>query len=72
MDKDSGQSVAGLKESDERQLSALSSHQEQARSTKAFDHLLGQYRKLSDSERLKGNFFEQLVRQYLPSSDVYN
>lgn len=44
---------------------ALDSHQQQAKSAKALDHLLDQYRKLSDSERLKGNFFEQLVRQYL-------
>ena len=65
MDKDLGQSVAALMESDEQQLSALSSHQEQVRSAKAFDYLLDQYRELSDSERLKGNLFEQLVRQYL-------
>ena len=44
---------------------ALDSHQRQAKSAKALDHLLDQYRKLSDSERLKGNLFEQLVRQYL-------
>lgn len=44
---------------------ALDSTQRQAKSAKAFDHLLTQYRELSDSERLKGNLFEQLVRQYL-------
>lgn len=36
-----------------------------SRSANALDELLQQYRELSDSERLKGNFFEQLVRSYL-------
>ncbi|KWZ74284.1 helicase protein [Winkia neuii] len=31
----------------------------------AFDALLDSYRALSDSERLKGNYLEQLTRQYL-------
>lgn len=44
---------------------ALDSIQQKATSAGAFDRLLQRYRELSDSERLKGNFFEQLVRQYL-------
>lgn len=38
-----------------------------ATSARAFDELLAQYRALSDSQRMKGNLFEQLVRQYLLS-----
>lgn len=44
---------------------ALDSLKAQAHSARAFDDLLTQYRSLSDSERMKGNLFEQLVRQYL-------
>ena len=44
---------------------ALDSQRSQAQSARAFDELLAQYRALSDSERMKGNLFEQLVRQYL-------
>lgn len=58
---------------------ALDSLRSQAKSVHAFDELLAQYRALSDSERMKGNLFEQLVRQYLLNdaqmrlefSDVY-
>lgn len=44
---------------------ALDSQRSQAQSARAFDELLAQYRAVSDSERMKGNLFEQLVRQYL-------
>ncbi len=44
---------------------ALDSQRTQTTSAKAFDDLLAQYRQLSDSKRMKGNLFEQLVRQYL-------
>lgn len=44
---------------------ALDSQRRQATSARAFDELLAQYRALSDSQRMKGNLFEQLVRQYL-------
>lgn len=36
----------------------------------SFDSLLNEYRSLSDSERLKGNYFEQLVKQYLLNDGV--
>lgn len=35
------------------------------RSALALDTLLDQYRSMADSERVKGGYFEQLVRQYL-------
>lgn len=44
---------------------ALDSQLSRTQSARAFDELLAQYRALSDSERMKGNLFEQLVRQYL-------
>lgn len=44
---------------------ALDAQRSQAASARSFDDLLAQYRELSDSERMKGNLFEQLVRQYL-------
>lgn len=37
----------------------------QATSARAFDDLIAEYREMSDSERMKGNLFEQLSRQYL-------
>ena len=44
---------------------AVDSQRIQAASARAFDDLVEQYRQLSDSQRMKGNLFEQLVRQYL-------
>ena len=44
---------------------SLDSHREASRSVYAFDDLLDSFRQLSDSERLKGNYFEQLIRAYL-------
>ncbi|QOQ39926.1 DEAD/DEAH box helicase [Trueperella pecoris] len=44
---------------------SLDSQRETARSAGAFDELLVQLRQMSDSERAKGNLFEQLVRTYL-------
>lgn len=44
---------------------ALDAVSGQARSARAFDDLLTQYRAMSDSERMKGNLLEQLTRQYL-------
>lgn len=35
-----------------------------------FDSLLDSYRQLADSERMKGNYFEQLVEQYLENDGV--
>lgn len=37
----------------------------------SFDNLLDQYRSLSDSERMKGNYFEQLVKQFLLTDGVH-
>ncbi|WP_354174537.1 type ISP restriction/modification enzyme [Arthrobacter sp. UYEF36] len=37
---------------------------------KTFDALLGSYRGLADSERMKGNYFEQLVLQYMRQDGV--
>ena len=45
--------------------SALDAQREATRSAHAFDTLLAQYRDLSDSQRQKGNLFEQLIRTYL-------
>ncbi|MDU6745049.1 MAG: hypothetical protein E6448_04165 [Actinomyces sp.] len=44
---------------------SLDSHRETSRSVYAFDDLLDSFRQFSDSERLKGNYFEQLIRAYL-------
>lgn len=44
---------------------ALDALKGRAESARAFDELLAQYRELSDSERMKGNLFEELVRNYL-------
>ncbi|WP_155811848.1 DEAD/DEAH box helicase [Mobiluncus curtisii] len=46
-------------------VNALDSQREAARSVKAFDELLEHYREFSDSERAKGNLFEQLILSYL-------
>lgn len=46
-------------------LNAVDTQQEAARSVAAFDALLTEYRKIADSERNKGNLFEQLIRSYL-------
>ena len=35
-----------------------------------FDQLLSSYRNLSDSERVKGSYFEQMTRQYLENDGV--
>lgn len=35
-----------------------------------FDALLGSYRDLADSERMKGNYFERLIEQYLEHDGV--
>ncbi|WP_426302046.1 DEAD/DEAH box helicase [Arthrobacter sp. R-11] len=35
-----------------------------------FDQLLDSYRDLADSERMKGNYFEQLIEQYLENDGV--
>ena len=43
---------------------ALDAQREAARSALAFDRLLAEYRELSDSQRAKGNLFEQLIRSY--------
>ncbi|MDO5878307.1 DEAD/DEAH box helicase family protein (plasmid) [Paenarthrobacter sp. SD-1] len=37
----------------------------------AFDDLLDQYRAMSDSERMKGNYFEQIVKQFLINDGVH-
>lgn len=37
----------------------------------AFDELLDSYRSLSDSERMKGNYFEQIVKQFLLNDGVH-
>ena len=37
----------------------------------SFDNLLDQYRSLSDSERMKGSYFEQLVKQFLLTDGVH-
>ncbi|KIP88155.1 hypothetical protein RU09_15165 [Microbacterium sp. MEJ108Y] len=37
----------------------------------SFDSLLDQYRSLSDSERTKGSYFEQLVKQFLLTDGVH-
>lgn len=37
----------------------------------AFDELLDQYRAMSDSERMKGNYFEQMVKQFLINDGVH-
>jgi len=39
--------------------------------TTTFDELLGTYRDLSDSERMKGSYLEQLVEQYLENDGVH-
>lgn len=39
--------------------------------TTTFDELLGTYRDLSDSERMKGSYLEQLVAQYLENDGVH-
>ncbi|WP_288814638.1 type ISP restriction/modification enzyme [uncultured Varibaculum sp.] len=46
-------------------LNAVDTQQEAARSVAAFDALLTEYREIADSERNKGNLFEQLIRSYL-------
>ncbi|TFC06547.1 type ISP restriction/modification enzyme [Cryobacterium sp. MDB2-33-2] len=38
--------------------------------TLSFDDLLSSYRTLSDSERVKGSYFEQMTRQYLENDGV--
>lgn len=45
--------------------SALDAQREATRSAHAFDAILAEYRELSDSQRQKGNLFEQLIRTYL-------
>lgn len=37
----------------------------------AFDDLLANYRHMSDSERMKGNYFEQMVKQFLLNDGVH-
>ncbi|MDP9806406.1 putative helicase [Trueperella bonasi] len=49
---------------------ALDGQREAARSVHAFEELLFQLRDMSDSERVKGNFFEQLIRVYLLNDSV--
>lgn len=49
---------------------ALDAQREATRSVNAFDDLLGEYRGLSDSQRQKGNLFEQLIRSYLLHDSV--
>ncbi|MCY0903628.1 restriction endonuclease [Arthrobacter sp. H14-L1] len=39
--------------------------------TTTFDELLGTYHDLSDSERMKGSYLEQLVEQYLENDGVH-
>lgn len=39
--------------------------------TTTFDELLGTYRELSDSERMKGSYLEQLVGQFLENDGVH-
>lgn len=51
-------------ESDQQNIS-LDAWREAAKSVNALDSLLDEYRRMSDSERNKGNFFEQLIRAYL-------
>lgn len=46
-------------------LNAVDTQQEAARSVAAFEALLTEYREIADSERNKGNLFEQLIRSYL-------
>lgn len=50
---------------EEQSPNSLDSQSSQANSARALDALLAQYRSLSDSERMKGNLFEQLIKQYL-------
>lgn len=44
---------------------ALDTQRESVRSVNAFDDLLAEYRDFSDSQRAKGNYFEQLICSYL-------
>lgn len=64
MDKNQG-AFSEEKATDELNGMSLDSQRETARSAGAFDELLVQLRQMSDSERAKGNLFEQLVRTYL-------
>lgn len=58
---------------------AIDAGRAKANSARAFDALLDQYREMADSTRMRGNYFEQLIAQYLKSdsqmksqfSDVY-
>lgn len=49
---------------------AVSAQESQQASAQALDRLLDEYRSMSDSERLKGNFFESLVKQYFLHDSV--
>ena len=60
----SNKDVNTTAESDQDNIS-LDAWREAAKSANALDSLLDEYRKMSDSERNKGNFFEQLIRAYL-------
>lgn len=44
---------------------ALDAQREASITATAFDNLLAQYREMSDSERAKGNYFEELTCHYL-------
>lgn len=46
-------------------INSLDAQREDAKSAGAFDDLLAEFRDMSDSERLKGTLFEELIRSYL-------